>query len=145
MIAGVKVWVDSNLIQILMIFGASFSKLQNSKSKKQYMGVINVMCHFIWRVIKICQTCVSSYLLSYLIFAINELKSVVDLHGIKLLYHANFNSLLRYGLIFGEDSVDANKIFILQKRALRTPLFTKIVPSIVSCKLGKLRTHITYL
>ena len=47
LIAGVKVWLDSNLIQILMIFGAFFSRLQNSKSKKQYIGVISVMCHFI--------------------------------------------------------------------------------------------------
>ena len=39
--------IDSNLIQILMTFEASSSRPQNSKSKKQYMGVINVMCHFI--------------------------------------------------------------------------------------------------
>ena len=30
--------------------------LQNFKSKKQYMGVISVMCPFIWRSIKICRT-----------------------------------------------------------------------------------------
>ena len=36
---------------------ASFSRLQNSKSKKQCMGVISVMFHFIWQSsVKICRT-----------------------------------------------------------------------------------------
>ena len=44
------------------------------------------------------------------------------MQAIKALYYANFNSLIRYGVIFWGDSVDSNKIFILQKRVLRTML-----------------------
>ena len=60
--------------------------------------------------------------LASVIFAINELKSVVDLHALKALYYANFNSLISYGVIFWGDSIDSNKIFVLQKRVLRSML-----------------------
>ena len=55
-------------------------------------------------------------------FAINELKSVINLQAIKALYYANFDSFLRYRVIFWGYSLDSQKIFVLQKRALRTML-----------------------
>ena len=52
------------------------------------------------------------------VFAINELKSVISLEALKILYYANVHSIINYGIIFWGDSIDSNKIFVLQKRAL---------------------------
>ena len=60
--------------------------------------------------------------LASIIFAINELKFVLNEKALKTLYYANFYSLLTYGVIFWGDSCDSKKIFVLQKRVLRTML-----------------------
>ena len=52
----------------------------------------------------------------------NELKYVIDEKSLKTLYYGNFHSLLAYGVIFWGDSINADKIFVLQKRVLRTML-----------------------
>ena len=65
------------------------------------------------------------------IFALNELRNVLDFKTLLTLYYANFHSLLSYGIMFWGNSVDSNRIFILQKRAIRTML--KLAPR-DSCK-----------
>jgi hypothetical protein len=55
-----------------------------------------------------------------IIFALRELRSVLDIQTLKVLYYSNFHSLLSYGIIFWGNNIDFKHIFILQKKALRT-------------------------
>lgn len=59
------------------------------------------------------------------IFAINELRNVLDFTTLKVLYFPNFHSLISYGIIFWGNSIDVNRIFVLQKRAIRAMLNLK--------------------
>jgi hypothetical protein len=54
------------------------------------------------------------------IFALNELRNILNIHTLKFLYFFNFQSLISYGIIFWGNSIDFRHIFILQKKALRT-------------------------
>ena len=60
--------------------------------------------------------------LASVIFAINELKFVLNEKALKIVYYANFHSLISYGVIFWGDASNSQKIFVLQKRELRTML-----------------------
>ena len=60
--------------------------------------------------------------LSSVIFAINELKFVLDEKALKMVYYANFHSLISYGGIFWVDTINSKKFFVLQKKALRLML-----------------------
>ena len=73
------------------------------------------------------------------IFALNELRNVLDFKTLLTLYYANFHSLLSYGVMFWGNSVDSNRIFILQKRAIRTML--KLGPR-DSCKQHFIKCNI---
>ena len=46
----------------------------------------------------------------------------VNFDVLKLVYFANFHSILSYGIIFGGSSSNVENIFVVQKRALRTML-----------------------
>lgn len=50
------------------------------------------------------------------------LRNQVDFDLLKMVYYANFHSILSYGIIFWGSSSFMNGIFVIQKRALRTML-----------------------
>lgn len=55
-------------------------------------------------------------------YALFMLRSQVDFELLKLVYYANFHSLISYGIIFWGSSTHVDTIFVTQKRALRTIL-----------------------
>lgn len=61
----------------------------------------------------ICNKCASSC------FAIKRLSQIASRDTVKTFYFANFESRIRYGVIFWGYSNLANRVFILQKRAIR--------------------------
>jgi hypothetical protein len=60
---------------------------------------------------KLCKIC----------FGLRVVKRVSKLQTVRTLYHAYFQPLLSYGLIFWGNSANAKFIFRLQKRAIREP------------------------
>lgn len=55
-------------------------------------------------------------------YLLRVLRSYVDLPVLLTVYHANFNSILRYGNLMWGNSINALRVFKIQKRALRTML-----------------------
>lgn len=58
-------------------------------------------------------------------YAFRNIKKYFNLEILKTLYHANFETLLRYGIIFWGASKDVETIFKVQKRILRIMLNMK--------------------
>lgn len=56
------------------------------------------------------------------LYSINVLKHQVSLYVLKIIYSANFESLLSYGIIFWGNSPHTNTLFITQKMTLRSML-----------------------
>jgi hypothetical protein len=54
--------------------------------------------------------------LSKVYYIIKSLKKVMSLHIIRSIYPANFQSLLRYGIIFWCGGIESIKIFKLQRK-----------------------------
>lgn len=52
-------------------------------------------------------------------FALKRLHEITGKETSKIFYHSNFESIIRYGIIVWGNSTAANRIFILQKRAIR--------------------------
>lgn len=52
-------------------------------------------------------------------YQLRQLKSKVNLKTLILIYYANFYSLMSYGIIIWGTSPHANKIFMIQKKAIR--------------------------
>jgi hypothetical protein len=71
------------------------------------------------------------FFLHKICFGILVVKKVSVLETVLTLYHAYFQSLLSYGLIFWGNSANAKLIFKLQKRAIRALMQ---VPKTTSCK-----------
>jgi hypothetical protein len=59
------------------------------------------------------------------IFAIRELRHESDVKCLKTLYFANFHSIFKYGIICYGNSIDADRIFKLQKKVVRIMCFAK--------------------
>lgn len=57
--------------------------------------------------------------LSSVCYCMRVLAAYVEYDTLKVVYHANFLSLLRYGIIFFGSSVDFQKVFVVQKRIIR--------------------------
>lgn len=55
-------------------------------------------------------------------YSLKVLKKYVNPIILKVVYHANFESILRYGIIFFGGCSDMQRAFVMQKRALRTML-----------------------
>lgn len=55
-------------------------------------------------------------------YMLRTLKNYLDLRTLFITYHANFNSIMKFGVLFWGGSVNASRVFILQKRALRIML-----------------------
>lgn len=58
--------------------------------------------------------------LSSAVFALRKLKPLISNISLKSVYYAHFHSLMTYGVLIWGNSTDANRVFIMQKRALRT-------------------------
>lgn len=61
----------------------------------------------------ICKKCAS------ICFAIKRLCNVASKHIVQIFYHSNFESRIRYGVICWGNSSTANRVFVIQKRAIR--------------------------
>lgn len=64
-------------------------------------------------------------------FGIRTLSRYLSLNNLKTVYFANFECLLRYGIIFWGSSSEVNKLFVLQKRVMR---YIFKMTSIQSCR-----------
>lgn len=53
------------------------------------------------------------------VFALRKLKPLMSGKALVQIYHAYFHSLLSYGIILWGNSADSDRVFIMQKRALR--------------------------
>lgn len=71
---------------------------------------LNWKCH----VDKLCSG------LSSAVFALRKLKPLITNVSLKSVYYAHFHSLMTYGVLIWGNSTDANRVFLMQKRALRT-------------------------
>lgn len=60
--------------------------------------------------------------LNSVIYTVNVLRTKVDLATLKLIYFANFQSLLSYGIIFWGSCPGVEVVFLRQKAMLRTML-----------------------
>jgi hypothetical protein len=47
---------------------------------------------------------------------------VPDIDALKLVYFAYFQSMVKYGIVFWDNSYNLNKVFLLQKRIIRLML-----------------------
>lgn len=74
--------------------------------------------------------------LSSVCFMIRVLKRKVDISVLLTTYFANFESLLRYGIMFWGGSSHAVRLFVLQKKVLRLlkGRFRNIDGSLISCR-----------
>ena len=60
------------------------------------------------------------YKLNKALYAMRKLKTMCDYPTLKAVYHAYFESLIRYGILFWGNSMCVQDILKLQKKALRT-------------------------
>lgn len=60
--------------------------------------------------------------LASICFALRQLKHICNIQVLKTYYHANFESVMAYGIVLWGKSPSAERIFILQKRTLRAML-----------------------
>lgn len=57
--------------------------------------------------------------LSSIGYGIKLVSRYMNLNTLKILYHANFESVLRYGILFWGSSAELQRVFVIQKRILR--------------------------
>ena len=58
--------------------------------------------------------------LSSACFAMRSVKPYVSHQTLKAIYYAYFHAIMSYGIIFWGQSPDSSKVFLLQKRVMRT-------------------------
>ena len=58
--------------------------------------------------------------LSSACFAIRSVKPYVSHQMLKAVYYAYFHAIMSYGIIFWGQSPDSTKVFLMQKRVIRT-------------------------
>jgi hypothetical protein len=58
-------------------------------------------------------------ILSSACYAIRCMKHYSNTKTFKMIYHAYFHSIVTYGVIFWSNSMDTNKVFLLQKKIIR--------------------------
>jgi hypothetical protein len=61
--------------------------------------------------------------LSSVIFAIKELRHECEMECLLTLYYSNFYSHIKYGIIFWGNSIESDRVFILQKKIIRLMCF----------------------
>jgi hypothetical protein len=52
-------------------------------------------------------------------YALRNIKHIVPIDTLRVIYFAHIHSIISYGIIFGGSSSHANKVFILQKKIVR--------------------------
>jgi hypothetical protein len=52
-------------------------------------------------------------------FAIGNMKCCSNIETLRMIYLAYFHLIMKYGIIFGGNSAEAKKVFLLQERTLR--------------------------
>jgi hypothetical protein len=82
---------------------------------------LNWKCH----VDKLCDR------LSSAVFALRKLKPIISDDALKQVYFAYFHSLMSYGTLIWGNSTDANRVLLMQKRAIRALIGAK---SRTSCR-----------
>lgn len=70
-------------------------------------------------------------------YSMRVLTGYLSLQTKKMIYHANFESRIRYGIIFYGQSTDIGRVFVCQKRVLRIILQMKVNET---CR-GKFKTN----
>jgi hypothetical protein len=133
-----KSWLDDNEL-VLNVNKTEIIQFQNIRSKDEKIDCINIEnvnisltntvkflgvfiddeLRFNHHVSFICKK------LSSVIFALGELRHETEINCLLTLYFANFHSILKYGIVCWGNSIDSNRVFLLQKRAIRTMLFKK--------------------
>lgn len=58
--------------------------------------------------------------LSGAVFALKKLKPLISGDALRQVYFAHFHSLMSYGTLIWGNSTDANRVMLMQKRAVRT-------------------------
>lgn len=58
-------------------------------------------------------------------YSIKILATYLSSGVVNIVYHSNFESILRYGIVFWGASSDVNRLFVIQKRCLRSMLGLK--------------------
>lgn len=113
-----------------------FNKTTDNKSLK-FLGV-HMDAELKWT----AHTQELSKSLNSAIFCIRRIKNIVTPEAAKLVYYSTFHSRLSYGVLFWGTSSSAQRIFLLQKRALRVLL--GLAP-LTSCREYFLREKILTL
>lgn len=104
-------------------YGANYTKSQliklNDKSVEQVtsfklLGIhLDMSLNWNEHVNRLCKKCASNC------FALCRLRQILSRNIIKIFYLSNFESIIRYGIILWGVSSAAQRVFIMQKRAVR--------------------------
>lgn len=95
-----------------------FQKLDiNVKESCNFLG-IQIDGGLVWKdhILKLQKKCNMCH------YSIRILKPYLKFNDLKVVYFAHFQSVVRYGIVFWGQAVDIQKIFIVQKRIIRTML-----------------------
>ena len=52
-------------------------------------------------------------------YAVRSMVHISNINTLKSIYYANFHSVIKYTIIFGGNSSNSGKVFILQKQVIR--------------------------
>lgn len=100
-------------------YNSSLLLQYNGKSVQQLTSFkllgIHIDMSLDWKshVTAVCSKCASKC------FALKRLRQITSINTIKTYYFANMESHIRYGILFWGNSTTANRVFLLQKRAIR--------------------------
>ena len=100
-------------------YNASLLLHHNGKSVKQLTSFklfgIHIDLSLDWKthVSAVCSKCACKC------FALNRLRQITSIDTVKMYYFSNMESQLRYEVLFWGNSSTANRVFLLQKRAVR--------------------------
>jgi len=83
-------------------------------TQSKFLGV-TIDCRLSWsmHIDTVCER------VSRNLYTLRVLKSVLEYESLKVVYYANIYSHIRHGIIFWGSSSDTQRVFVLQKRALR--------------------------
>lgn len=122
----------TNIIRFFLGTGHSIDMIKNTIDKHfiksidhiKFLGII-IDSKLIWN--KHIDTLVGK--LKSAVYAIKTIRQLSDIKSAKTVYHAYFHSIMSYGILAWGNASDSSRIFILQKRAIRSILFMKNIES----------------
>jgi hypothetical protein len=59
------------------------------------------------------------YKLMTVCFLMRKLYYILNINGLKIVYYAIYQSLVKYGITYWGNTADSNKVFVLQKKMIR--------------------------